>query len=274
MKAGMEMQRPSFNSTNPSPSFSGRSVAIGSQSKHPASAVKSRRLDIQSQTDTMFAMKCPHCLVEFHDAWLKTYIPTNAAARQQYGVYATTCPACEDVVVRLFRGTYNGFAFTAECTPWLVYPRATSRAPLPVEVDDKDIAGDYKEACLVLLDSPKASAALGRRCLQNLLRTKAGVKHGNLADEIKEVLDRKTLPSTLADNVDAVRQIGNFAAHPMKSTNSGEILPVEPDEAEWTLDVLEGLFGHFYVQPARDLAKRAALDKKLADAGRSAMKKP
>ena len=50
------------------------------------------------------------------------------------------------------------------------------------------------------------------------------------------------LPSSLADNVDAVRQVGNFAAHPIKSTSIGEIVEVEENEAEWLLDVLEELF--------------------------------
>jgi hypothetical protein len=49
MRAGMEMRRLSTRSTNPSPSFSGRSVAIGCQSMHPASLVKPRRLDIPSR---------------------------------------------------------------------------------------------------------------------------------------------------------------------------------------------------------------------------------
>jgi hypothetical protein len=33
--------------------------------------------------------------------------------------------------------------------------------------------------------------------------------------------------------LDAIRTIGNFAAHPIKSTSSGEIVDVEPGEAEW-----------------------------------------
>ena len=220
----------------------------------------------------MFAMKCPHCLVDFHDDWQKTYIVTNAAARQQYGVYATTCSACGDVIIKLFHGIYNGFVFTAECTPWLVYPRSSSRAPLPAEVVDKDIAEDYREACLVLFDSPKASAALSRRCLQNLLRKKAGVKPGNLSDEIQQVLDGGKLPTHLAESIDAIRNYGNFAAHPLKSTSSGEIMSVEPGEAGWTLDVLEGLFDFHYVQPARLLAKRSALNAKLAEAKKPPMK--
>ena len=120
--------------------------------------------------------------------------------------------------------------------------------------------------------SPKASAALSRRCLQNLLRDAAGVKPGNLADEIQEVTDAKTVPSHLIEVIDAVRQIGNFAAHPMKSKSTGEILPVEPNEAEWNLDVLEALFDFYYVQPSIIAAKRQKLNEKLREAGKPPMK--
>jgi hypothetical protein len=126
----------------------------------------------------------------------------------------------------------------------------------------------------VLPDSPKASAALSRRCLQHILRENAGVKDGNLAREIQQVLDSKQLPTHLAENLDAVRNIGNFAAHPQKSTNTGEIQPVEVGEADWSLDVIEQLFDFYFVQPARSKLKRAALDAKLQAAGKPPMKQP
>jgi hypothetical protein len=113
---------------------------------------------------------------------------------------------------------------------------------------------------------------ISRRCLQNLLRLAAGVKHGDLSIEIQQVLDSGKLPTTIADNIDAVRNIGNFAAHPNKSKSTGEIVPVEPDEAEWNLDVLESLFDFYFVQPARAKAKRDALNKKLTDAGKPPLK--
>ena len=58
----------------------------------------------------------------------------------------------------------------------------------------------------------------------------------------------------------------------MKGTNSGAIVPIEPHEAEWTLDVLESLFDFYYVQPALLQAKRAALNQKLNTAGKPPMK--
>ena len=152
-----------------------------------------------------------------------------------------------------------------------VWPKGSGRAAVPPEVPP-EIAQDYAEACLVISDSPKAAAALGRRCLQHVLRTAAGVKPKDLAKEIEQVLDEGNLPSHIAESIDAVRNVGNFAAHPIKGQHGGEILPVEPGEAEWTLDVLELLFDFYFVQPARTQAKRAALDAKLAEAGKPPMK--
>jgi Domain of unknown function (DUF4145) len=71
-----------------------------------------------------------------------------------------------------------------------------------------------------------------------LQREKAGVKPEDLSKEIDKVMT--TLPSHLAGAVDAVRHIGNFAAHPIKSKSTGEVVDVEAVEAEWNLDTLGG----------------------------------
>ena len=123
-------------------------------------------------------------------------------------------------------------------------------------------------------DSEKASAALSRRCLQNLLREKAGTQAKDLAKQIQEVLDSGKLPSHLGEAIDAVRAIGNFAAHPVKNTSTREVIDVEPGEAEWLLNTLEGLFDFYFVQPARLAKKRDALNKKLKDAGKPPLKEP
>ena len=98
--------------------------------------------------------------------------------------------------------------------------------------------------------SPKASAALSRRGLQRLLREKTGVKPTDLANEIQQVLDSGVLPLRLAESIDAVRIIGHFATHPIKSKSTGEIIEVEAGEAEWLLDTLGGLFDFYFVQAA------------------------
>jgi len=207
-------------------------------------------------------MKCPHCLVAFHDEW--ELLGSEDDRDGRWIVWHTKCPTCKRIVMKLVQKREHKGSVES-----LIRPKAPARAPLPPEVSD-EYAADYREACLVLADSPKASAALSRRCLQNLLREHFEVKHGNLFDEIEEVLPK--LPPQLAEAVDAIRNVGNFGAHPMKSTHSGEILDVEPGEAEWSLDVLEGLFDFCFVQPAVLKKKRAALDEKLKEAGKPPMK--
>lgn len=173
------------------------------------------------------------------------------------------CPECDRWILRL----HDEAVGRTE----LFRPRAVARAPLSPSVPG-EFAADYREACAVLADSPKASAALSRRCLQRLLRDKGGVKPGDLFNEIDQAM--KTLPSYLAESVDAVRNIGVFAAHPIKSTNTGEIVDVEPGEAEWLLDTLEGLFDFYFVQPEITRLKREALNEKLKEAGKPPMKAP
>ena len=151
---------------------------------------------------------------------------------------------------------------------YLIHPKATSRQPVPAEVLE-EFTADYKEACLVLADSPKASAALSRRCLQHILQEKSGAKtQNNLAKTIEEVIDDPKTPRDVADSLDMVRNIGNFSAHPNKSTNTGEIVPVEPVEAEWCLDVIEMLFELYFVRPSEIQRRRGRVNEKLADTGK------
>lgn len=204
-------------------------------------------------------MKCPHCLQGFHDN--KKYIELGRDKYYQFHAAVRSCPECGQAIFSII---YNQNEI-------LFYPKAISRSPLPAEVP-KEFANDYVEACVTLSDSPKASAALSRRCLQHILRERGGVKPGNLANEIQQVIDSGQLPSYLLESLDAVRNIGNFAAHPQKSNSSGEVIPVEPGEAEWNLDVLESLFDFYFVQPELLRKKREQLNKKLQEAGKPEMK--
>lgn len=149
---------------------------------------------------------------------------------------------------------------------FMAYPKGAER-PLPPEVTDPYRA-EFGEAVRVLPDSEKASAALSRRCLQSILRDKAGVKPGDLYNEIDQVIASGKLPPDIADGLHLVRVIGNFAAHPMKSTSTGTIVDVEPGEAEWNLDVVERLFDFYFVGPAVTATRKAAINKKLAEVGK------
>jgi hypothetical protein len=105
-----------------------------------------------------------------------------------------------------------------------------------------------------------------------VLRGEAKVKPSQLDKEIQEVLDSGKLPTHLAESIDGVRNIGNFAAHPMKSTNTGEVVEVEPGEAEWLLDTIEALFEFYIVQPAVIRRKREVLNDKLREVKKPPMK--
>ena len=222
-------------------------------------------------------MRCPHCLVTiFAQPW---DFPLGVDREFKWSIRTFLCPSCSRYVIQLV-GQPTGPAI-----PWIpvpgtqpppplnavssiIHPKATNRQPVPAEVPE-EFTADYREACLVLADSPKASAALSRRCLQHILQEKSDAKtQNNLAKTIGEVIDDPKTPRDVADSLDMVRNIGNFSAHPNKSTNTGEIVPVEPVEAEWCLDVIEMLFDLYFVRPSEIQRRRDRVDEKLADAGK------
>jgi len=218
-------------------------------------------------------MDCPHCLTAFFDNHELTELGEDSDSK--WTLIKRQCPTCRKFIFSLYQrygrytvGSGNHYHYNKE---FYCYPKAPSRAPLPPEVPE-EYAVDYQEACLTLTDSPKASAALSRRCLQHILREVAKVRRGNLADEIQQILDEGKMPSHLMESLDAIRNIGNFAAHPTKSKATGEVIDVEPGEAEWNLDVLESLFDYYFVQPELLKRKREALNAKLKDAGKPEMK--
>lgn len=230
-------------------------------------------------------MKCPHCLVEFHDN--SKYIYIGQDSNGGWGIRSLWCPnpKCKKHIFYLANGRFSHisgnqhgisigetkFIVPPDTKETLVRPKGITRTPPPVEVP-QEFVEDYMEACLILSDSPKASAALSRRCLQHILREKGDFKGRTLDAEIQMALDSKTLPPYISESIDAVRNIGNFAAHPIKSQQTGEILPVEPEEAEWNLEVIEMLFDFYFVQPEKTRLKKESVNQKLQEAGKPAMK--
>lgn len=216
--------------------------------------------------------RCPHCRVavffdspevpELIEPPPPTYMVT-ASGGDGVSVYSSQCPNCKKPIVTA------EIESEGKISHKLVHPFNVVRT-VPPEVPE-EIQEDFLEAAAVLPISEKASAALSRRCLQNLL-TDRGYKKRDLNDQIEDAL--KDLPPRIGENVDAIRQIGNFAAHPMKHQSTGLIADVEPEEATWNLDVLEELFEYYYVQPKRSEEKRKKLEAKLKAMGKTPLKKP
>lgn len=217
-------------------------------------------------------MLCPHCSVASH-------VDTRRRARYigvdgdlHLAVSDHVCPEC----ARLFFLLHDvklgaGNAIVLIRSTEVMWPKKTNARLAPPDVDET-AAADFNEAAAVLSISPKASAALGRRCLQYVLRSKGEFTQKDLAVQIDAAIASPGLSQPLKNAIDAIRNVGAFATHPMKHTNSGEIVAVETGEAEWVLDTLESLFDHYYVQPAALARKRVELNKKLKDHGKPEMK--
>jgi hypothetical protein len=221
-------------------------------------------------------MQCGMCGIAFHD---------NAGgaqvARDVDGIWeieSYICPSCNRANIFLVGYAIANKAGTKEILKIREIARIMAR-PLrkslrPVAHPDvpAKFSCDYNEACEVLPVSAKSSAALSRRCLQHLLRDHVNTKKKDLADQIDEVLRSNVLPSHLAELLDAIRVVGNFAAHPLKNSSTGEIVEVEVGEAEVILDTLVGLFDFFFVAPRRTADWKAALNEKLVAAGKPPVK--
>ena len=232
------------------------------------------------------SMKCPHCSIAFHEIWLwgnisfepvvPSQIPPRLPSREdslpitdhQWGWRATVCPDCREPIIKL--GNNN-----LQLDDWyLAYPRFPVRAPIDDAVPES-FWEDYMEACNVLPISPKASAALSRRVLQAILNDR-GYSSENLAKQIDSALNESDLSRVLPDGVrrlvDAVRNIGNFAAHQITDRTTLRVIDVEPEEAEWCLEIVEALFEHYYALPAQSEKRLARLKINLKKAGKPPIK--
>nr|WP_243664839.1 DUF4145 domain-containing protein [Rhodothermus marinus] len=147
--------------------------------------------------------KCPHCgvTVRFERVQVNTFsaevymIQTPSQFRAI--LHIAGCPHCGKPVLSISKlVTPQG---TEEVLDSLVWPDIVVR-PVPPEVEAEDpvVAADFREAVAVLPKSKKAAAALARRCLQHILREKAGTKAKDLSKQIEEVLGqlhRNLLPT-------------------------------------------------------------------------------
>jgi hypothetical protein len=212
-------------------------------------------------------MKCPHCAQGIFES-LQPGAPFQFPDGERWTATFQRCPECKRSIVYLEAVKVASGALSSQvASRFMVYPQGATPRPVPAEVPDP-YAKDFNESVAVLPKSPKASAALSRRNLQAIIHDVAGIKARDLNSEIETLINSGKIPGHICEGLHAVRVIGNFAAHPLKSTSTGEIMEVEPGEAEWDLDVLEQLFDFYFVQPAILAKRKAEINKKLVEAGK------
>lgn len=219
-------------------------------------------------------MICPHCSTAVRYEWSNIPAIENTESTLGSDIKYAPCPNCQKFVVYLREGSMHfgasEFYLDEIFTEKMIYPKE-SNFENSTDIPAKYLQ-DYKESLKVLSASPKASAALSRRLLQSILRDEFKIKKGSLSHEIQSFIEKEGVPSHLTDAVDAVRNIGNFAAHPIKDKNTAEIVEVEIGEAEWLIEVIGALFDFTFIQPLKLERRRKELNLKLEKVGKPPMK--
>lgn len=219
-------------------------------------------------------MRCPTCKTTFHSQpdEVKSYWE-NYQAGNVIQFLVQLCPECRSpIVIQRFGRAYDkaNMSRLHSIKDEIVFP-IEKAINIPAEVPET-YRDDLYEAHQVLETSAKSSAALCRRILQKVFHEIFNIKKRDLSQEIDEFINNAKAPTYLTEAIDAIRQIGNFAAHPIKNTNTGAISDVEPGEAEWLLEVIEALFDFAFVQPEKLKQRKQALNKKLSDHGKPNLK--
>jgi len=212
-------------------------------------------------------MLCPHCGTGINPEW--NVLPfeydktDDIAYRNVHVISGAFCPECSNFIVRHQDGkqtydndySYSHWEWAVIDVDEFIYPKFPVGKTLDNSIPRKYI-DEYKEAERVLQVSPKSSATLCRRLLQNILQDK-GIKKATLEKEIEEFSQQNNTPSELVETLTLLRKVGNFGAHPKKSTNTGEIVEVEQGEAELLLEAVDELFDFLFVRPTK---RKAAID--------------
>lgn len=197
----------------------------------------------------ILSIYCPHCHKH------TSLDPAPVKYKHSYDEYTTeafweksnqetwwmgVCNACANPVLVLNKGQ-------------VVYP-----APLPKPTElsiPENIRKDLDEAKICISSAAfRAAAVMARRAMQVAALDK-GAKSDKLVLQIGELKSSGQITTDLKDWADAVRWVGNDAAHP-----NG--VPVTKDDAEDVLHLAEQFLHVLYVAPALAAGIKKRLGKK------------
>lgn len=219
-------------------------------------------------------MICGHCQKPISAEWRTAkIIETELFHTMGKALVYIKCPGCGEVIVGIQNGSLKRYdkklSLEQVYNTAIIYPKTGLKIPLVYLPHHVGI--DYEQAKQILRTSPQAAAVIMRKILQSVLRDSYHIRKYSLEQEIKVFKQLPKIPAYLAEALEAIRFIGNFAAHPSKDTQTGEVISVDEEEAEWLMELLESLLNFTFIQP-RKLEKRiAALNKKLKKMGKPSM---
>lgn len=161
------------------------------------------------------AFNCPHCKVYANMEWRGFCREYSNGIQQveKYSFYYSRCLHCDRSIIWYLENE----------NPKMFFPREV--AIPPEENMPENVKEIYEEASLVLGDSPRASCALLRLALQELMKylkenieVYSKLKNRNIDEDIKEIIDIGNFyqgqKDVLKEAMDSIRLVGNKASHP------------------------------------------------------------
>lgn len=223
-------------------------------------------------------MICPHCKVSIPSGKWKI-VKIKSDKDYNYSTQFFECVECNKISIKFIcnpihvirfptsmvsgvtPSEYSGPRFSQE----YLIPKTTPRDPIPKDVEDI-YRIDYDKAVKLLHVDSMASAAYSRRLLQHYIEKKHKIKEPDLKQELKKLEKLNHYPLDLIKLFDHIRHYGKFAAHATTNQITGQIIDIDPEEAEWLLFILEQMFVHDY-ELARKIKQN---EKKIQDKLKSA----
>ncbi len=230
----------------------------GQISRCPHCGDRTRFLQIERQGNFNRDFDGLHLVTQSEELWLR----------------ASQCTLCSRMVV-WYEVTDRKSKQITKSRAW---PIGAERPVLALVREKREqIVDTYKRASRLLGYDNTASAAFARTCLEKVLdeqgipkkrETKKGKQLDlTLHERIKAFQEAKNLTPDLNENLDMLREMGNFI-HLNESFATGQIVEVEEAEAEWALDILRDLFDELYTKPAMQDERRKMFTQKLNDVGK------
>ncbi len=201
---------------------------------------------------------CPHCKrQQVVRAVIANFVAVSVEVRQ--------CLGCTQVEVKLAKQTGNQ---PARQFPFVVFPRVLARPAKAFKHLPNEVRSAYVQACQLLPVHAGAAGAYARRALEIVLdgmghQAPTMLKSIELARS-EDDQDRR-LPRRLLDQLDYVKEVGNFALH-VRRNGELSIIEISKPEVEACLTIIEDILTFVFEEPGDEQDRRDRLNEQLAEA--------